>query len=93
MARVTSQIEDQGAESAPFAAGFEALPLRVGVVDLPQSIRWGSARRIGGDLVARDSGLTQDARARVPPLKDAPACDKNDSSTGAIQNGESDLPN
>ncbi len=73
MARVTSQIEEQGADSAPFAAGFEGFPLRVGLVDLTQSTACGSARRIGGDLVARDSGLTQDSRARVPPLKDAPA--------------------
>ncbi len=72
----------------PFAAGFEGFPLRVGVLDLAESIRWDQARRIGGD-----SGLTQDSRARVPPRKDAPACAMNESSTVAFPNGEGDLPN
>ncbi len=48
MARVTSQIEEQGADSAPFAAGFQGFPLRVGLLDLVQSTACGSARRIGG---------------------------------------------
>jgi hypothetical protein len=50
MARVTSQSEDQGADSSPFAAGFDAFPLRVGVLDLAESTAWGSARRIGATL-------------------------------------------
>ncbi len=33
MASKASRNEVQGAESAPFAAGFEAFPLRVGVLD------------------------------------------------------------
>ncbi len=71
MARATSQTEEHGAESASFAAGFEAFPLRVGVVDRPQSTACGPARRFAGDSaagVAQDSGLTQVLRyARQSP--------------------------
>ncbi len=49
MARVTSQTDVHGAESAPFAADFAAFSLHVGVLDLVQSTASGSARRIGGD--------------------------------------------
>ncbi len=48
-ASTTSQSAVQGAEFAPFAAGFDGFPLRVGVLDLVQSTACGSARRIGGD--------------------------------------------
>ncbi len=98
MARVTSQIDVQGAYSAPFAAGFEALSLRVGVADLVESIRWGSARRLAGDSgggTASDSGLGRRScgtRARVRDLKDAPAGEENESSTLAFPNGEQGFP-
>ncbi len=90
---MTSQFEEQGANPAPFAAGFEAFSLCVGVLDLAQSTACGPARRFAGDLAARDSGLTQDLRARVRDQKDAPACATNESSTVAFQNAEGDLPN
>ncbi len=96
MASKASRNGDQGAVFAPFAAGFEACPLRVGVLDLPQSTACGPARRIGATLLvalAHDSGLTQDLRARVRDQKDAPAREENESSTVAFQNGEGDLPN
>jgi hypothetical protein len=76
-----------------FAAGFEAFPLRVGVLDLVRSSRWGAARRIGGALAANGSRLRPKLAPQSPPLKDAPACATNESSTGAaFQIGEGDLP-
>ncbi len=79
----------------PLPLGFEAFPLRVGVLDLAQSTACGPARRIGASLLvalAHDSGLTQDLRARVRDQRDAPTCDTNESSTGAFQNGEQGFP-
>jgi hypothetical protein len=49
MARNPSQNEVQGADFAPFAAGFEVFPLRVGVLDLVQSTACGPARRFCGE--------------------------------------------
>jgi hypothetical protein len=63
-----SESGDQGAESALFAAGFEAFPLRVGV-DLVQIDRCGSARRIGGDLVASDWGVPTVSARQSPATK------------------------
>ncbi len=90
MARVASQFEEQGADSALFAAGFEAFPLRLGMLDLVQSNRWSSARRIGSDSgggTASDSGQTQVLRFAHPEfcdLNDAPPCATNESSTVAF---------
>jgi hypothetical protein len=47
-------------------------PVLIGASDVVQSIRFGRARRNGGVSCGRDSGLTQDPRARVPRLNDAP---------------------
>jgi hypothetical protein len=92
MARVASQSGDQGADSALFCRWFRSLSSacwRARPVSIDRL--WpGASNR--GDLVPSDSGLTQDPPARVPPLKDAPACATNESSTVAFQNGEGDLP-
>ncbi len=71
------------------------LVLSVGVLDLAESTACGSARRFGGASVGGASPrLGSEPRIRAPESrdqKDAPAWDTNESSTGAIQNGEGDL--
>jgi hypothetical protein len=55
--------------SAPFAAGFEAVPLRVDVVDLPQSTACGPARRFAGDSAANDSAFAPEVAPESPRPK------------------------
>ncbi len=84
-ARATSQNGVQGAESAPFAAGFEAFPLRVGASDKVQSIRLGPVRLFRCDSVERGAGsgrvfgerlgLSRQSRRR----KDAQTCEEDES--------------
>jgi hypothetical protein len=59
----------QGPDSAPFAAGFEAFPLRVGVLDLAESTACGPARRFAGDSAASDSGCAPKVAPESPPRK------------------------
>ncbi len=79
----------------PFAADFEAFPLRVGVLDLAESTACGSARRIesrAGDLVARDSRFAPKLAPESPPRKEAPACEEDESSTVALSKRRARLP-
>ncbi len=73
-------------------AGFEAFPLRVGVVDLAQSNACGHARRFAGDSAASASACAPKVAPESPPRKDTPAGEEDESSTLALANGEQGFP-